>query len=77
MYMRRRKKKTLDRFLIIDFMLLVIFTIVCLAIYCVKGSEPEELIRCFFACFGAENGFMAIITVAKTIMERKGDDKNE
>lgn len=64
----------LDKFLIADFCLLIIFTIANLIIFCVKGSVPDTLVTSFFMCFGAENGFMALIMIAKKITEKKGDN---
>ena len=66
--------KTLDKFLIADFILLILFTIVNLIIFCVKGCIPDTLVTSFFMCFGAENGFMALIIIAKKIVEKKGND---
>lgn len=67
----------LDKFLIADFALLIIFTITNIIIFCIKGSVPDTLVTSFFACFGAENGFMALIMIAKKITESKGNNEDD
>lgn len=67
----------LDKFLIADFVLLIIFTIANLIIFCVKGSVPDTLVTSFFTAFGAENGFMALIMIVKKFTEKKGDVDND
>lgn len=70
--MKWLENDTLTKVLIIDFLLLLAFTIAIMIIFCIKGAIPDTLVASFFTCFGAENGFMALITIAKNL--RKGDE---
>lgn len=69
----RKKKKLndLDKYLIFAFASLIIFTIICLVIFFLTGSEPAVLIGCFFAAFGGEILMCALIKKLKLHKEIK------
>lgn len=74
---KTREYRSLDRFLWFDFTLLIIFTIINIILFCVYQQIPETLVQCFFTCFGAENGFMALIVIVKKITEEKHETDEE
>lgn len=66
----------LDVYLIVDFIILIIFTIANMIVFCIVGSVPDTLVASFFASFGAENGFLALIMIVKKFTE-KGESNSE
>lgn len=64
------KLKDLDKYIIFSFTMLIIFTIVCIVIYCLKGDEPDTLIVAFFGVFGGELLCCAMI---KRLKLKRGD----
>lgn len=58
--------KTMDRILKYIFIFLIIFTLVNMVIFCVKGAVPDTLIQyVFIACTG-EFSAMGVIQTTKT-----------
>ncbi len=66
-----KKLNDLDKYLIFAFTSLIIFTIACLVIFSLTGSEPAVLIGCFFAAFGGEILMCALIKRLKLHKEIK------
>lgn len=58
--------KTMDLILIITVVLLIVFSIAMICIFCVKDAIPDTLCTCFFAAFGGECGIMGWIQTVKT-----------
>lgn len=69
----KKKMGTMDKILLTMAILLIVFTIAMIVIFCKFQTVPDTLITSFFASFGAEGGFMAVIMVAKTI--KRGNDE--
>lgn len=74
---RRRRKHTMDIILIIMGVLLVAFTVCMVYLFIRFQAVPDVLISSFFATFGAEGGFMAVIMVAKKLTEGKDEEHQE
>ena len=68
---KSKKLNDLDKYLIFAFTSLIIFTIACLVIFSLTGSEPAVLIGCFFAAFGGEILMCALIKKLKLHKEIK------
>ena len=68
--LKRRRKHTMDIILTIMAVLLVTFTVCMVYLFIRFQQVPDTLITCFFSCFGAEGGFMAVIMVAKKLTEK-------
>ena len=74
---RRRRRHTMDIILIIMGVLLVAFTVCMVYLFIRFQAVPDALISSFFATFGAEGGFMAVIMVAKKLTEGKDEEHQE
>lgn len=59
--MKDNKNKVTDVVMILSAILLIIFTITILIIFCITGQEPATLVASFFAAFGVEGGYCAFI----------------
>lgn len=66
--------KTSDRVLVIVGVFILCFVVSMIIIFCVKGSVPDELIRCTLGAGGFEAFFLAWIKVKK-ISKDKDDNK--
>lgn len=55
-YKKKKLKKLndLDKYLILSFISIILFTIAVLIIFTITGSEPTVLVGCFFGAFGGE-----------------------
>lgn len=69
-----KKLNTMDKILMIMAILLILFTIAMIVIFCLYQAVPDSLVTAFFTAFGAEGGFCAVIMVAKKITENRNDD---
>lgn len=75
--MRRRRKKrmrTLDKYLVFCFASLLIYTVVSLVILAVNGTEAATLTTCFFATFGGEVFACALLKSLKIKHEKKEEE---
>lgn len=63
----------MKRLLLFVLLYLGIFGIACLAIFCVRGAEPQYLITAVFGSAGVE----LIISGAIKILEKKSDKEKE
>ena len=70
----KKRMRTMDIVLAIDFAVLIVFTIVMIVIFVNTGSEPSTLITCVFAAGGGEFGVLGWI---KTSKEKHADRKYE
>lgn len=59
------KNRVTDIVMILSAILLIIFTITILVIFCITGQEPSTLVASFFAAFGIEGGYCAFIWKTK------------
>lgn len=93
--MSRKKKKTfnkMDFFLLVDLLLIIIFTGIMIWLYLQSYAIPDTLCTCVFGVLGGELGIMGWIKSNKEKAEarkqeledrkhfeklNKGDDKNE
>ncbi len=73
---KSKKLNDLDKYLIFAFTSLIIFTIACLVIFSLTGSEPAVLIGCFFAAFGGEILMCALIKRLKLHKEAELKKEN-
>lgn len=74
---KSKKLNDLDKYLIFAFTSLIIFTIACLVIFSLTGSEPAVLIGCFFAAFGGEILMCALIKRLKLHKEAELKKEND
>lgn len=51
---RKRKLKTLDKYVIFSIVALIIYTVVERTISAITGSSADTLTTCFYAAFGGE-----------------------
>ena len=51
----------------------LIFIIAMIIIFCIYQMVPDVLIERYFTCVVGEGGFLMIIKVAKTVVEKKKD----
>lgn len=58
---RRRRTRTLDKYVIFSITILLIFTVSQMVCTAITGIEQSTLITCFFACFGGELFLCAMI----------------
>lgn len=76
--MKEKKKnpnRVTDIVMILSAILLIIFTIVVLVIFCITGQEPSTLVAAFFAAFGVEGGYCTFIWQRKR-KERLDERRN-
>lgn len=67
--------RSLTKFIIFSFAVLILYTIAAAVIFCVTGEEMATLTTCFFSTFGGEVLACAIIKIFKLKGEKKsGDD---
>lgn len=59
--MEKNKNHVTDIVMVLSAILLIIFTITILVIFCKTGQEPATLVASFFAAFGVEGGYCAFI----------------
>ena len=59
--------KTITKYTLFTFFMIVAFTVVFLIVYCVKDDEPETLIQCFYTCMGTE----LLLCMVKAIANKK------
>jgi hypothetical protein len=64
--------ETMDRILVLIGVGLVVYIIVDLVVYCVKGDEPSTLTTCVFGACSAEGFFMCLIKRGKQRNESNG-----
>ena len=69
----KKRKSTLDRYVIFSITILLLFTIAQMIITAITGVEQSTLTTCFFACFGGELFLCAMIKRLKL----KGDNRHE
>ena len=48
------KLNTIDKILIADVMILLLFTIAMIIVFCIYQAIPDTLVECFFGCAGGE-----------------------
>lgn len=70
----KKKIKTMDIILFVDFVVLAIFSVVMIWLYFKTGGIPDTLCTCVFGAGGGEFGAMAWI---RTTKDRLTDRKNE
>lgn len=72
----KKKLNDLDKYLILSFTCIILFTIATLVIFCITGNEPAVLVGCFFGAFGGETVICARIKKYKLHKEAelKKDD---
>lgn len=58
---KRKRTKTLDKYVVFSITILLIFTVSQMVITAITGIEQSTLITCFFACFGGELFLCAMI----------------
>lgn len=58
---RRKRTRTLDKYVVFSITILLIFTVSQMVITAITGIEQSTLITCFFACFGGELFLCAMI----------------
>lgn len=58
---RRRRTRTLDKYVVFSITILLIFTVSQMVVTAITGVEQSTLITCFFACFGGELFLCAMI----------------
>lgn len=71
---------TTDKALIFSAIMLIIFTIVMVTVFCLYQSVPDSLIVAFFGAFGLEGGYCAFIQKCKKdkeIAEIHGNEPEE
>lgn len=67
----RKTLKDLDRYVRFSIAIAIIFTVAILIIFVLTQQEPSTLIQCFFAMFGGEVFFCAMIKLFKLHTEAK------
>ena len=68
------EKITVNKALIFSAVMVIIFTITMIIIYCVKGTVPDSLVVSYFACFGVEGGYCAFIHKLKKQFKQEDED---
>lgn len=58
---KRKRTKTLDKYVVFSITILLIFTVAQMVVTAITGIEQSTLITCFFACFGGELFLCAMI----------------
>lgn len=66
-----KKHKSLTKFVVFSFVILIIYTIAASIIFCFTGTEMTTLTTCFFSTFGGEVLACAIIKIFKLKGEKK------
>lgn len=72
----KQKINTIDKILIADVVILLLFTITMIVVFCVFQAIPDTLVECFFGCAGGEG----IVTFAIWWVKKrhsKVDNKSE
>lgn len=67
---KNKKLSALDKYVIFSFSVLIVFTIACIIIYCIKGDEPSTLIASVFSTFGGE---LLLCAMIKRLKLKRGD----
>lgn len=70
--MKKSKLNTIDKILIFCTVLLLIFTITMIIIFCIYQSVPDTLIGAFFSAFGIETINTVILYKEKNKRKRDG-----
>ena len=65
------KELTTDKALVFSAVMITIFTIVMVIIFCLFQTVPDSLVVAFFGAFACEGGFCAFIHKVKKDAERK------
>lgn len=73
----KKKMRSLDKYLIFCFTVLIIYTIVSLVILAYNGTEASTLTVSFFGVFGGEVFACALLKSLKIKHEKKEDEFNE
>ena len=73
----KKKMRTLDKYLIFCFVVMLIYTIVSLVILAYNGAEASTLTVSFFGVFGGEVFACALLKSLKIKHEKKEDGFNE
>lgn len=70
-----KKEITTDKALIFSAIMITIFTIVMVVIFCIYQNVPDSLIVAYFGAFACEGGFCTFIHKMKkdSKMKRAGD----
>ncbi|MBQ1569499.1 MAG: hypothetical protein IIZ78_00140 [Clostridiales bacterium] len=58
---KKKKLPALDKYVIFAFTCLIVFTVVMIIVQTITGITQDTLITCFFASFGGELLFCAMI----------------
>ena len=68
-----KKESFMDACVRIMLAAVLIFTIIMIVVFCVKGSVPDQLVICYFVFWSAEGGFLAGIKTVKA--KKRGKPK--
>lgn len=74
-YKRKKIQHDLDKYLILSFTSIILFTIAVLIIFTITGSEPTVLVGCFFGAFGGE--VLACARIKKYKLHKEAELKKE
>ena len=67
---KNKKLSGLDKYIIFSFTILIIFTIVCIVIFCLKGDIPDTLVTSVFGVWGGE---LLLCAMIKRLKLKRGD----
>lgn len=75
---RKKRLGVMDRVLIIEIVVLLVYTVADMIVFWHTGSEPTTLTACIFAAAGLENGVLGWIKTNKDKVQReKGQDEDQ
>jgi len=74
---RKAEDKTMDKYLKAILVMLLVFTITMIVVYCCTGGVPDTLVTCVFAAMTGECGFMAIIKSMKVKHEENPKERQQ
>jgi hypothetical protein len=75
--MKRKIDLTTDKALLFSAIMLILFTITMIVIFCNVGEVPDSLVVAFFGAFGLEGGYCAFIHKIKKDAQKKPEDVEE
>jgi preprotein translocase subunit SecY len=68
-----KKVRSLTKFIVFSFVILIIYTIAASIIFCKTGAEMTTLTTCFFSTFGGEVLACAVIKIFKLKEKKDGE----
>ena len=74
---RKKRLGVMDRVLIIEIVVLLVYTVADMIVFWHTGSEPTTLTTCIFAAAGLENGVLGWIKTNKDKIQSKQDQDKE